>query len=130
MINNPYFQSSKFNIPSRSFAWSPDSVDTDGASSLREVTEVTETDNDEAIEDGERLETLLTVGAAVVTETAVRVVPDPTPMGPPAPELDTPEDWRLVPKVSFLRILLTLPETISLGDTFPDTRLESEGAFD
>lgn len=94
---------------------------------MLEVTEVTETDKDEAIEDGERLETLLTVGAAVVTETAVRVVPDPTPMGP---ELDPPEDWRLVPKVSFLRILLTLPGTISLGDTFPDTRLESEGAFD
>ena len=67
----------------------------------------------------------MTVGAAVVTETAVRVVPDPTPMGPPpGPELDTPpEDWRLVPKVSFLRILLTLPDTISLGETFPDTRL-------
>ena len=59
---------------------------------MLEVTEVTETDIDEAIEDGERLETLLTVGAAVVTETAVRVVPDPTPMGPPGPELDTPED--------------------------------------
>ena len=98
---------------------------------MLEVTEVTETDIDEAIEDGERLETLLTVGAAVVTETAVKVVPDPTPMGPPpGPELDTPEDWRLVPKVSFFRILLTLPDTISLGDTFPDTRLESEGAFD
>jgi len=95
---------------------------------LLEVTEVTETDI-EAIEDGESEETLLTVGAAVVTETAVRVVPEPTPMPPPG--LDPPEDWRLVPKVSFLRILLTPPpDTISLGDTFPDTRLESEGAFD
>lgn len=122
------------NSPSRSFAWSPDKVDTDGASSLLEVTEVTETDKDEAIEDGERLKTLLTVGAAVVTETAVRVVPvGPIPPRDPGPGLaprEAPEDWRLVPKVSFLRILLTPPDTISLGDTFPDTRLESEGAFD
>ena len=96
---------------------------------MLDVTEVTETDIDEAIEDGERLETLLTVGAAVVTETAVRVVPA-GPIPPGLAPREAPEDWRLVPKVSFLRILLTPPDTISLGDTFPDTRLESEGAFD
>ena len=81
--------------------------------------EVTETDI-EAIEDGESEDTLFTVVVAVVTDTAVSVVPGPT--------TDPAEGWRL-PREAALR-LMPPPGTISLGDIFPDTRLESEGVFD
>ena len=109
-------------LPSRSLAWSPDKVDTDGASCLLE--EVTETDIDEAIEDGESEDTLFTVVVAVVTDTAVSVVPGPTLTDPGA----TAEGWRL-PREA-LRLMPPPGLTISLGDIFPDTRVESEGVFD
>ena len=83
--------------------------------------EVTETDIDEAIEDGESEDTLFTVVVAVVTDTAVSVVPGPTLTDPGA-------GWRL-PREA-LRLMPPPGLTISLGDIFPDTRVESEGVFD
>ena len=122
------------NVPSRSLAWSPDRVDTDGASSFPEdeevedgEVEVTEMDI-EAIEVGDRA--LFTVVVPVVTDTADKVVPDPTSFRARVvvvPEVtDPPLDLRL-PKVAVWR---TEDPVRSLGDTFPDTRLESEGVFD
>ena len=123
------------NLPSRSFAWSPDKVDTDGASCLL-LEEVTKTDI-EAIEDGESEDTLFTVVVAVVTDTAVSVVPGPTLTEPGSilgRDTEPVEGWRLPREVAAAADLRLMPAPgltpISLGDIFPDTRLESEGEFD